>query len=95
MFTSTRHFATAIVVGVGLSVIVGSATAAQQAPDPPPTSFCTLSPEPDALPHEGMLGSVRATADGLAVLHRVVCDGRTVGWRWLTSREIVDVDAAS
>jgi len=66
------------------------------APEPPvvaapsaPTT-CSITPEPDAMPDPvGILGSVMITDEVLAVLHRVDCDGRTIGWRWLTANDIL------
>jgi hypothetical protein len=87
-----RRTAFLTIGGVAIASIIGSAAPADGAENSGPEPFaCTLTPEPDAMPNMWTmsLGSVKATADGLAVLHRVDCDGRTVGWKWLTPQDIL------
>jgi hypothetical protein len=92
--TTTRNRSTttlAIVAAIAaIAAIAGPATAARGAASSvQQPSACTITPEPDAMPDSVTLGSVKVTGDGLAVLHRVDCDGRTVGWKWLTPRDIL------
>jgi hypothetical protein len=90
---SSRHRTAAIaIVAIAIVPATVGATARPghipRAADPPP-AVCTLTPEQDATPTESGLTTVLATADGLAILHRVDCDGRTVTWRWLTRDDIL------
>ena len=75
----------------GVAAVVGIVAVVNPQPDAGAENrFCSLAPAPDAMPTDpGILGSVRVVDGVLAVLHRVDCDGHTLGWRWVVADDIV------
>ena len=49
-----------------------------------------MSPAADSMPLGTELATtVRDGGTDVEVLHEVVCDGRTVGWRWLSTAQVL------
>ncbi len=93
----SSHRRTAIRAAVAGAAVAAATAAVVQLPPvahaSPPSAwtFCTLTPEADDLPvSPGLLTTTttRAHGDEIEVLHRMTCDGHTVGWKWLSAADI-------
>jgi hypothetical protein len=75
---------------IAAAVTLTQSQSGTHAAPPTPSTICTLQPAPDLMPVEpGILGTVIARQGEIAVLHRISCNGHTMGWRWLTSNDIL------
>ena len=80
-----RGLVAAAVVVTAIAVSHASATA-----EPTPTRICSVSPAANSMPLGTELATtVRDGGTDVEVLHEVVCDGRTVGWRWLSTAQVL------
>jgi hypothetical protein len=83
-------------LAVAGTILVTSANAvgptADAAGTPSTAAFCILTPAAETMPlGPELVGTMRTTDSEIEVLHRVECDGATIGWKWLTPRDILEI----